>query len=48
MVGMCNFQDTFETFKRYFVNASSVRMTVPLRIENYKAQLQSLIVRISE
>ena len=31
MLGMRNFQDTFETRKRLFISAFSICMTVPLR-----------------
>ena len=30
---MRNFQDTFESRKQSFINAFSIRMTVPLKIE---------------
>ena len=33
---MQNFQDTFETPKRSFVNAFSICMTVPLKVKNVK------------
>ena len=34
MIGMQNFQDTFETLKRSFISAYSVCMTVPLKYHN--------------
>ena len=30
MIGMRNFQDTFETLKRSFISAFTIYMTVPL------------------
>ena len=33
IVGMRNFQDTFETRKRSFISAFSICMTVPLSLE---------------
>ena len=34
MIRMRNFQDTFKTFKRSFISAFSVCMTVPLKYHN--------------
>ena len=34
VVGMRNFQDTFETRKQSFISAFSICMTVPLKFEN--------------